>query len=311
MRRIRGCHGPGYAVVLLILASTLTSAQAAPITIPGYTVTDLGPGTPTFSTDANGNGVLNAPNGQVYAFSQTPNTVLTPGQGIMANFPLLVPAPINDPFTYGNPMNAFAFVESAVMNANGLATVTESWGVAGHYENSSAYAVQLGPNGSWGSPVALWNGNEQFFTNWGPNLITGVNNLNQVLGTMAAGSVFNTGTDLVLYNINSHTLTDLNTLLGSGSGGIYQSGGDYVVNQTSAGPGQPIALDDEGRILLSAYPFPQSLPGNQPTNLLLTPNGLSAAPLEVPAPEPGALGVGLLAIAGFVAHRIREQRRER
>jgi hypothetical protein len=98
----------------------------------------------------------------------------------------------------------------------------------------------------------------------------------------------------------SQTLTNISTLLGSGSGGIDQSGGDYVVNQ-------PIALDDDGRILLSADPFP----GNQPTNLLLTPDGLSAAPLEVPAPEPGTLGIGLFAIAGFVAHRLREHRRER
>jgi hypothetical protein len=69
----------------------------------------------------------------------------------------------------------------------------------------------------------------------------------------------------------------------------------------------PTALDDDGRILLSGTEFNINL-GPVQTNLLLTPDGLSAAPLEVPAPEPGTLAVGLLAIAGFAAHRLRERR---
>ena len=32
-------------------------------------------------------------------------------------------------------------------------------------------------------------------------------------------------------------------------------------------------------------------------------------PIEAPVPEPGALAVLLVAIAGFVAHRFRERRR--
>ena len=194
--------------------------------------------------------------------------------------------------------------QAAVMNGNGVVAAVENYGVNDHWLLSVAYFVGLNANGSWGSPTVMWSGNEQFGLTYQPPLLLGLSGNNQVLGSMGAGSYYDTGTDVAVYNINSHTLTNLSTLLGSaGSGGIYQSGGDYVINQ-------PIALDEEGRILLSAYPFPLSLPGNQPTNLLLTPDGLSAAPLEVAAPEPGALVVGLLAIAGFVAHRLREQPRE-
>ena len=42
----------GLFVVLSGLCAA--AAQADPITVQGYTVTDLGAGTPTFSTDANG-----------------------------------------------------------------------------------------------------------------------------------------------------------------------------------------------------------------------------------------------------------------
>ena len=300
MRRNRGwqCLGPVFAV--FIPGGFLASAHADPITIPGFTVTDLGAGTPTFSTDGNGNGVLNAPNGQVFAFSQTSNSPLS--QGMAATIPLLQSAPVNNPLTFGNPANAFAYVQSAVMNANGLVAVTEASGVAGHIEDSSAYAVQLNANGSWGNPLALWTGNPQVGTYSPQMLITGVNNLNQILGSMGLNAPSYNQSDAVIYSMTSHTLVNLNNLfLNSASGGIYQSGGDYALNQ-------PIALDNLGRIVLSATEFNPTV-GLTQTNLLLTPDGLSAAPREVPAPEPGALAIGLLAIAGLACRRLRERRR--
>ncbi len=72
---------------------------------------------------------------------------------------------------------------------------------------------------------------------------------------------------------------------------------------------RPLALDDDGRILLNADRFDVATRQVTNTNLLLTPDGLSAAPLEVAAPEPGALAVMIAAIAGFVVHRARDRRR--
>ena len=68
MRRHRRWRRLETAVVIVTLGLVAMSAHADPITIPGYTVTDLGAGTPTLSTDANGTGVLNAPNGQILCF---------------------------------------------------------------------------------------------------------------------------------------------------------------------------------------------------------------------------------------------------
>jgi hypothetical protein len=300
MRDPRGRPLLAVAVMALSFGPAVKSAQAEPLTIPGYTVTDLGPGTPTLSTDANGNGVLNAPNGQIYAFPQTPNTVLTPGQGVMANFPLSVTAPTNDPNTYGNPANAFAYVQSAVMNANGVVVATENFGVDGHWGYSFAFAVQLNANGSWGSPVALWTGNQEYGVAEGffySGIVTGISNLNQVLGSMGiAPTVTN---DAMLYSANTHTLTDLSRLFSTAESSLWP----FTYNDF-----RPIALDDDGRILLSAGRFPPTN-GATETNLLLTPDGLSPLPLEVPAPEPGTLAVMLLAITGFAAHRLRERRR--
>ena len=43
MRRNRGWQGLGTAFAFFVLGSSLASAHAGPITVPGYTVTDLAP----------------------------------------------------------------------------------------------------------------------------------------------------------------------------------------------------------------------------------------------------------------------------
>jgi hypothetical protein len=280
MRRTRYCQGLELAVVLVILGSVSTSSHADPITIPGYTITDLGAGTPTFSTDANGNGILNAPNGQIYAFPQTPNTVLTPGQGIMANF------------SYGNQQQFGISAPGPIMNANGIVAAANVPWVQGEAFSGDVYYVQHNKDGSWGQPTVVWTGDTQVFEP-GVGFSIWLSKANEIL-------INNFGTTepninhALLYNINTHTLTDLFSLLSSAGLQYF----DLV----------PSAIDDDGRVLLSAYPSPLD-PGNKATNLLLTPDGLSSDPLEVPAPEPGTLAVALLAIAGFVAHRLREHRR--
>jgi hypothetical protein len=295
MRRNRDSRSLKIAASLVILGFAAASAQADPITIPGYTVTDLGTVTPTIATGANGSGVLNATNGQVYAFPQTPNSVLPSGLGHMPNLPLPFSAPVNDPNTYGNPANAFAYVQSAVMNANGVVAAVESSGVGGHYGIDTAFVVQMNSNGSWSLPIQIWQGNPQFLSVppvFPGNLVVGINNLNQILGSMGTGGQDNS-TDAMLYNVNSHAVTDLSTqLLAVGYNNL-----------------QPLALDDDGRILLSATSFSQSLHSLTTDNLLLIPDDLSSAPLEFPAPEPGTLAIALLAISGFAVHRIRNNRR--
>lgn len=302
MRRIRNWRWFEPAFALMILGWLLGPAHADPITIPGYTVTNLGSGTPTFSTLPNGTGVLNAPNGQWYRWDPTSNTTLTPGQGIMASFPLPYAAPVNDPNTYGNPLNAFAVVQSATMNSNGTVVAIEDWGVSGHYDFSEAYAVQRNANGSWGPSTAIWSGNMQFNFVWptyGWNLVVGFNNLNQILGNMSTNGGYSSFMDAALYNLNSHTLVDLNQLFYSPSAsGVSQLGDAFIINQ-------PIALDNAGRILLNATAYDPSTETGYSFDVLLTPDGLSAAPLEVPATEPGTLATGLIAIVGFITCRYR------
>ncbi len=79
MRKPRGRLILTGVLLASMLGSIAQTANADPITIPGYTVTDLGSGTPTFSTGANGNGILNAPNGQLFAFQQPSETFLEQG----------------------------------------------------------------------------------------------------------------------------------------------------------------------------------------------------------------------------------------
>jgi MYXO-CTERM domain-containing protein len=280
MRRTRYCQGLELAVVLVILGSVSTSSHADPITIPGYTITDLGAGTPTFSTDANGNGILNAPNGQIYAFPQTPNTVLTPGQGIMANF------------SYGNQQQFGISAPGPIMNANGIVAAANVPWVQGEAFTGDVYYVQHNKDGSWGQPTVVWTGDPQVFEP-GVGFSIWLSKANEIL-------INNFGTTepninhALLYNINTHTLTDLFSLLSSAGLQYF----DLV----------PSAIDDDGQILLATHLFNPSL-GPIPDNILLTPIGVSSDPLEVPAPEPGTLAMALLAIAGFAAHRLHERRR--
>jgi hypothetical protein len=56
---------PGTALASLLATVLASSAHGVPITIPGYSVTNLGTGTPMFSTDPAGNGILTTGSGQV------------------------------------------------------------------------------------------------------------------------------------------------------------------------------------------------------------------------------------------------------
>jgi len=275
-------------------------AQADPITVQGYTVADLGVGSPTFSTDASGSRIVIAPDGRTaYAFPQTGNSNLSGGssQGVLAKIPLIDPAPTYSPDTYGNPANAFAYIQSAVINANGIAAVVEVTGVNGHWYAGDAYYLLVKPNGSWGTPVRMFSGPTDFDGSAFPNRgsaqqlgisIAGINNLNQVLGFLQYGpNSWQSGP--IVYNINTQTSIQLGNL-----------NGNYLNVQ-------PIAIADNGELLMQGEPVATGGPEH---TLLLTPDGVSPNPLTV-APEPAAWAVMALAAAAFSLRQNRECRRAR
>jgi hypothetical protein len=289
MRLTCGPRSLGIALALL-LTQVIPAANADPISIAGYTVTDLGAGTPTFGTDAGGNGILNAPNGQTFAFLQTPNTNLTSGQGILANLPQLQPAPFGGD-DYGNPNNSFSYVTSASMNANGMVLAINVAGIYGHEYSTSVFEIQHNSDGSWGVPQPVYTGGAQFELQQITNGVSAMlSKSNEVL--LQDNTITNNNVNVFLYNGNTHSLANISSLLLNAS---------YLQFQ-------PIAIDDLGRIVLSAEALEPS-GFMQPTNLLLTPDGVSALPLEAPVPEPGALAVLLMAGLGFAIKRAQKRRR--
>jgi hypothetical protein len=298
---------------LLLLGATDSTAKADPIT-PSYTVTDLGSGNATLSTSAggsipvnltapfdgsfasvvssaaNGAQITSVSDGQAtYPFAFAPSTVLTSYQGIMTNFPLAVAPPVNGPGSYGDPAFAYSTVFSPSMNANGIVVAIDSAGVYGHQGESSVYYVQRNADGSWGLPNVVWTGTTQF--GQGPNIggvvIAGINNLNQIVGlnyNPNYPSLYNA----VLYDIGTHTLTNLSALPGL-------AGYTNIV---------PIAIDDQGRILVEASPVPGSGVQSEQT-LLLTPAGGPGN--EVGVPEPSSLAVMVLAMGAFAVRRLRDR----
>jgi hypothetical protein len=285
MQRALSKRSLSFVSLALLFAASTPPAQADPITIPGYTVTDLGAGTPTFSTGSGGNGFLTAPGGQMYAFQQTPDTTLMPRQGILANLPQLQQPPPGATFT------TFSSVNSATMNASGMVLATNVDGTFGHEYTTTLFAIQHNADGTLGPALALYTGGGQFdMGNIGSGVSAMLSASNQVL--IQDKTIENDNINLLLYNINTQTLTNISSLL---------LNLHYLQFE-------PTAIDDLGRIVLTA----EKNDGTGQllaTNLLLTPDGMSASPLEAPVPEPGALAVMLVAAAGFAIHRIRERRR--
>ncbi len=310
--RNRSCFLPFTVFVLLVAAASVVHAD--PIGA-SYNVTDLGSGPVTLSTSNGGTFAIpqfvgnsgmfvNPPPGggqyttvsngtQTYSFTFAPATPLTPNQGITTNYPFGSPAPNYERGPYGDPAYHPSSVVSAITNSNGIAVAIVTPGGDGQPTSGTAYYSQHNADGSWSSPALMWQGNGQYNGNLGLSVV-GLNNLNQVLGTMSIGQ-YNQYYASVLYDINTHTLTNLSALALTGplSGYVYYN----IV---------PVAIDDSGRILLQAAPYGGSTIQGEQT-LLLTPTDLPGNP--VPAPEPGSFAVMALAAAAFAWHRIRERRR--
>ncbi len=297
MRFLNLCSFISMATSVLVLGIVSPSARADPLTT--FTLTDLGPGNPTFAAG----GIVIAGDGQTaYAFRRTQDTSFTTPQSFPANFPLLTPppSPYTSPDAYGDPLNVYSTVlGSVVSNGDGLYVAIDASGVAGHQGTSEVYGVTQNPGGTWGAPTGMWTGGSQFNGEASPGLasITGVNKLNEVLGVGADPTATN-GAGLpqtYLYNAGTNSLLNLATL------GVLQAGGWNNI--------MPVAIDDQGRILLEAGAPPTS--GSTAEHfLLLTPQGVSSDPLEVPAPEPGGLAIAVVAAAALALRRAIRSRRQ-
>jgi hypothetical protein len=129
-----------------------SKAYADPI-VPSYTIADLGLG--SISTDANGNGIIIASNGQTYPFPQTfaGTSIMTP-----ANFPVLDPAPdSNNPFAFSEATNVTLY-PNGVATANDL-VVNGFWnGHGSDWVRHDVYYAQRNPDGSWGPPILIEQG---------------------------------------------------------------------------------------------------------------------------------------------------------
>ena len=204
------------AIVPILLVAGLhllaTRAEADPL----YTVIDLGTGAPTLATNSNGQGTVTGSNGLTYTFDTTPSQGLNTSQGI----PNLVPAPVGNQDTYGNPAYAYSQSSLVAMNSQGLAAGLDDWGVAGHIDNSEAFAIQQQANGSWGTPIPLWSGAADFGRASGDGIL-GISPNGQILGVgynmgqMPAYDAFPTGYGLLLYDSKTQSFTNLSTLIDS------------------------------------------------------------------------------------------------
>lgn len=274
------------ALIAAWLGTLGGTAGADPLT--SFTLTDLGAGTPTFSTGASG-GIVTVGSSS-YAFQPTQDTTLNASQANASGIPLIDQAPINDPNAYGNPLNVYSIPLTASTNGQGTYIAIDAYGVNGHWGMADVYRVTKNPDGTWGSPVELWSGGEQFsgMAQAAQASITGINQLGEVLGTGSVQAITG-GTEpsqAYLYNLNTNSLLNLSSL------GVIQAGG-----WTSL---VPVAIDDQGRILLEASPSPTS-GDNSVQTLLLTPAGVSTD--GSPVPEPGTLAIAMATMAALALRR--------
>lgn len=272
------------AVFLFVAAAS--TAHAGPIT-PLYTLTDLGTsGGVTNGEVYNSSGQAVAPFPQTYMGTWIP----TP-----ANFPLLDPPP-NISGAVPNTYSSSTAVNVQVY-PNGMAVASDQVGVSSpvseefSWERTDIYYAMRNANGSWGNPLEIVRSATDIGTETGSNVgVQYSKSGNFLITTAMVPGIYAPGNnnDLVVYNINTHTSTDLATLPAITAGGYW----NLILG----------SIDDQGRIVLTA----NSDPGGQFTTdrLLLTPTGLSPNPIVTAAPEPGSWAVMALAMAALAGRRL-------
>jgi hypothetical protein len=261
-------------------------------------VIDLGTAAPTYGTDSAGNGIVTGSNGLTYIFNTLQGGSPSPSSNTSQPLPIVMPAPVGNDDTYGNP--AYAYSQSTLwgMNNQGLAVGLDQWGVAGHIGDTTAFVTQLQADGSWGPPSALWSGIPGFGGSGGMGGlgILGITPNGQVLGygyNMQQPLGYDatpTGYGLILYDSKSQSYTNLSSLIDS----------TMSSSQTNWFLNSPFGrIDDQGRILLSQEVY-ESFSGPLHT-LLLIPDGVSSDPIATP--EPATWVIFATLIGGWMSRK--------
>ena len=136
----------------------------------------------------------------------------------------------------------------------------------------------------------------------------GVSPQGQVLGFGGVKNQWNYDPTLYLYDSKTQSLTNLTTLISSmtltRTPPLPPGGSPYWYVNIVYRP----QLDNQGRILVLAYPPGLPEPGYSPDTLLLIPQGVAADPIPVPEPSTWALFATL--IGGLIArNRLRSRTR--
>ena len=259
---------------------------------------------PTFATESNGGVVVAGDGKSAYPFQLAKGTSVNPQQLQSSGFPLIDrPPPASAPGAYNNPAFTYSTLVSAMTDGKGTFVGIDASGVNGHDGGSDVYYITQNADGTWGSPQKMWYGGYIDGTSGPYNStasITGINALGEVLGTGASLYVaWNNIPQSFLYNIKSNTFTDLTRLP------VWADANGWSVDP------KPIAIDDQGRILLSVGygGFSPPLYSEEGHTILLTPEGVSSSPLMVPAPEPGALVLACLSLTALAVRRAFRGRR--
>jgi hypothetical protein len=277
---------------LAIIASAYGASS-----VPSYTATDLGPSNtdlgPSNTLDVTlastgANGTFTTQSGQVYAFPRTDNLVANP-QSLLDTFPPFTNAPVNQAVNFGGPNFAYSYFDSnnVFLNREGVFAATDLVGIDTHAagSGSTVFTATRQANGTFGPLSPLWSTFNNYYSGGQIAQVLDLNNAGQLLGVDAGHTLLSSpgDRDYFLYNLKTGVRTDLASLLPTGW---------YPDIPT-------MALDDQGRILLTAYTSPASPGADNPDHLfLLTPAGLSSSP--IPAPEPSTfvtLAVGGIGLA--------------
>ena len=281
-----------FAALMLVTGAASTAGADA---IPSYTVTDLGAGNATLSAATGADATVTASDGKtVYAFPRTDNTVANP-QSLLNTLPPITSAtPPGLLVTYGNEPTYSQWSTNnnlVFLNQKGELLSTNFLGVDGQsaLSGSIVYTATRLDGGFFGPLKPLWNSPNGIYGGGTVASVLDLNNAGQALGLDAGiDPHYNSllgSRDVFLFDLHSGVRTELASLLPQGL----------------SWP-DPIALDDQGRILLRAdKPDVPGVYHSQTELLLLTPAGLSSTPIATP--EPSTLATLAVAGLGLAVHR--------
>ena len=230
------------AALMILFATVGESRDARADAMASYTFTNLGP-TSSYSTDADGNRVIVASDGQKYAFPGSS------AQSWSADSLAKVGVPTPDYDSNPNDPGFHTIDTYGIMsNQNGY-FVGSAWIQAayhyqlfqgGSYEPNELYSFQRMPDGSFGPAKVLYTQYVHFDQ---PGVLTnviGINNNNMALASIA--QLTDPGTVYLLLDLK----TGYSTMLTPGFDGP-------LANSSAVGLrfGAPLALDDQGPHSLS------------------------------------------------------------